>query len=414
MRSPKPLTRADLRPRRSVREFAPAESPLKILMAAGEVSGDMQGGFLAQALLARDPTLRFFGIGGPRMKAAGVDLRIDATRFSSVGVLEAMRFIVPLRRVLDRLREIIRADRPDAVILIDNHGFNLMLARFLKSEKIPVIYYFPPQAWIASSVFAGGVARHAQLIISAFEKEAEIYRRHGGRAVSLGHPLLDIAKPGADPDAVLARLGIDASRPLVALMPGSRGQELERLAAPMFGAATIIQRRIPAVQFLLPVAASHLREPLREIRRRVGFAGEICEVEEDIYSCLSRCDLVVTTTGTSTLEAALLGVPMVATYRVHPFSALLGRMFASTRYVAMPNLLLEEFVVPEILQHDVTAERLAAAALDILENPSRQAAMRARFRELPGILGGEGALGRVAELVLKEISVRCQPSPSST
>ena len=373
----------------------------------------MQGGFLAQALLARDETLCLYGSGGPKMKAAGVDLRIETTHFSSVGVLEAVRFIVPLRRVLQRLQSIIRADRPDAAILIDNHGFNLMLAKFLKEEKIPVIYYFPPQAWIASGVFAGAIVRNTQLIISSFVQEAAIYRGHGGRAVSLGHPLLDIVKPGPNPMAVLTQLGLDASRPLMALMPGSRGQELERLAGPMFGAATIIKRSIPGMQFLLPVASPHLRSRLEEIHQQVGCTEEIHYLDADVYTCLSRCHLVMTTTGTSTLEAALLGVPMVTAYRVHPLSALLGRMFASTRYVAMPNLLLEEFVVPEILQREVTANRLAQAALEILASPSRQATMRARFRELPGMLGEEGVLDRVAELVLNEVSARCEPCESS-
>ena len=387
----------------------PAGKALRILMAAGEVSGDMQGGFLAKALRARDETLFLYGSGGPKMKAAGVDLRIDATQFSTVGVLEAVRFVAPLRRVLRHLQSIIRADRPDAAILIDNHGFNLMLARFLKKEKIPVIYYFPPQAWVASCLFAGGIARNTDLIISSFETEAAIYRRHGGRAVSLGHPLLDIAKPGPNPSEVLARLGLDASRPLMALMPGSRSQEVERLAGPMFGAATIIQRRMPGMQFLLPVASPQLKPRLQEIREQVGCSAEICYLEEEIYTCLSRCDLVMTTTGTSTLEAALLGVPMVAAYRLHPISVWLGRMFASTRYVAMPNLLLNEYVVPEILQRAVTADRLAEAALEILDSPGRQAAMRSRFRELPGMLGEVGVLDRVAELILSEVSTRCQP-----
>lgn len=374
----------------------------------------MQGGFLAKALLARDETLCLYGSGGPKMKASGVDLRIDATHFSSVGIFEAVRFIVPLRRVLRRLQSIIRADRPDAAILIDNHGFNLMLARFLRAEKIPVIHYFPPQAWVASAQFAGGIVRNTQLIISAFEKEAAIYRRHGGRAVCLGHPLLDIAKPGPDPSSVLARLGIDGSRPLMALMPGSRRQELERLAGPMFGAAAIIKRQIPGMQFLLPVASPHLKARLEEIHRQLGCSEEIRYLDDDVYPCLSRCNLVMTTTGTSTLEGALLGVPMVTAYRLHPLSAWLGRRFSSTRYVALPNVLLDEFVVPEILQREVTADRLAQAALEILGSPSRQAAMRARFRELPGILGDEGVLDRVAELVLNEVSAARQPCRSLT
>jgi len=381
----------------------------KILMVAGEVSGDMQGSFLARALLARDSSLRLYGAGGNRMKAAGVDLRVEMTQFSTVGIPEALRFMLPLRRILKELQAIILADRPAVAILIDNHGFNLALARFLKRESIPVIYYFPPQAWIASSVFARGIVNNTQLIISAFEKEAKIYRGHGGRAVSLGHPLLDIVKSGADPSSVLQRLGLEESRPLVALMPGSRRQEVEKLAGPMFGAAAIIKRRIPGMQFLLPVASQHLKPQLEEIRAQVGCAEEIHYLEEDIYSCLSRCALVITSTGTATLETALLGVPMVAAYRLHPVSYWLGRRFANTKFLAMPNLLLEDFVVPEILQRNVTAEGLAQAALDILENSARSESIKVRFRQLPEILGGAGVIERVVNLIFKEVSGDADP-----
>ena len=375
----------------------------------------MQGSFLAKALLARDDTLRIFGMGGPKMEAAGVDLRIDATLLSTVGVIEAMRFVAPLRRVLRRVKEMILLDRPDAAILIDNHGFNLMLAKFLKKQGIPVIYDFPPQAWVASCVFAGGIVRNSDLIISAFESEAAVYRQHrgygGGRAVSLGHPLLDIVRPGPDADAVLEGLGIDLSRPLMALMPGSRQQELERLGRPMFGAAAIIKREMPAMQIILPVAAAPLRSRLQAIQRECGCSEPICYIEEDIYTCLSRCNLLITSTGTATLEAALLGVPMVTAYKLNPITVWLARMTSKARRIAMPNLLLEDDIVPEIIQRDVTAERLAVEALKILRNPSRQAAMRKRFRELPGILGEEGALDRIADLILNEFPVRAHPCP---
>lgn len=374
----------------------------------------MQGSFLAQALLAREKALHLYGIGGPKMKAVGVDLRLDVTQFSTVGVVEAMRFMIPLRRSLRRIREMILADRPDAAILIDNHGFNLLLAKFLKKEKIPVIYYFPPQAWVASCVFARGIVRNSDLIISAFESEAVVYRQHGGRAVSLGHPLLDIVKPGPDPDAVLARLGLDLSRPLMALMPGSRQQELESLAGPMFGAAAIIKRRIPTMQFILPIAAAPLRSRLEAIQRACGCSEEIRYLDSDIYTCLSRCSLLLTSSGTATLEAALLGVPMVVAYRLNPITITLARLFSKANRIAMPNLLLEADVIPELMQRDVTPERLAAVALEILEDPARQEAMRKSFRQLPAILGEGGAIDRVADLVLKEISERTPPIPIAT
>ncbi len=381
-----------------------AREGLKILMAAGEVSGDLQGSHLACALLARDSTLQLFGTGGPKMREAGVDLRIDTTRYSSVGLPESFRFLRPLRGVLARMREMIASERPDAAILIDNHGFNIALAKILNAAAIPVVYYFPPQAWVGSWLFAGAIARRTNLIVSAFEKEAAIYRHHGGRAICVGHPLLDIAKPGPDPEGKLLALGVDPSAPLIAMMPGSRIQEVERLAGPMFGAARIIKSRIPDVRFLLPIASQHLKPALEAALRSSGSEADFSFVERDVYSCLSRCSLVITTSGTSTLETALLGVPMVVAYRLHPVSYWLGRRLANTRYLAMPNLLLNNFVVPEILQGDVNAATLAEAALDLLGNPDRMEAIRSQLATLPSLLGGTGALNRIAELMLGELA----------
>jgi len=380
-----------------------AREGLKILMAAGEVSGDLQGSHLACALLSRDPSLYLFGTGGPKMREAGVDLRIETTRYSSVGLSESLRFVRPLRGVLARMREIIASERPDAAILIDNHGFNMALAKFLNTARIPVVYYFPPQAWVGSWLFAGAIARRTNLIVSAFEREAAIYRHHGGRAVCVGHPLLDIAMPGPDPEARLRSLGVDPSVPLIAMMPGSRIQEVERLAGPMFGAARIIKSRIPDVRFLLPIASQHLKPVLEAALRASGNEADFTIIEADVYSCLSLCSLVLTTSGTSTLETALLGVPMVVAYRLHPVSYWLGRRLANTRYLAMPNLLLNNFVVPEILQGDVNAATLADEALGLLGDPVRMAAIRSQFATIPSLLGGTGALNRIADLVLGEL-----------
>jgi lipid-A-disaccharide synthase len=167
-------------------------SPLRILMAAGEVSGDLQGGLLARALSAQLPELRIIGVGGPRMRAAGVALETETIHLSTVGFLEPLRHAWATQEIFSKLRRLIREEPPDLAIRSDNAGFNYALARYLRRLGIPVIDYFPPQAWVASRFFAGAVGRVTRLIISAFPGEAEIYRRHGARVVCLGHPLVDI------------------------------------------------------------------------------------------------------------------------------------------------------------------------------------------------------------------------------
>lgn len=381
----------------------------KVLMVAGEVSGDLQGAHLARALIALCPDLKLIGAGGEQMRAAGVDLRFETTRFASVGFLEPLRYLWPLQQLFRKIQALIDTDQPRLAILIDHQGFNMALARFLRRRGIPVIYYFPPQVWIGGALFAGAVARRTQLIISAFAREAQVYSQHGGRAVYLGHPLLDIVQPDENPAPVLARLGLEQRKPLIAMMPGSRNQEVEQLARSMFGAARIIQDRYPDAQFILPLAADHLRPLLQRELERAGMTRLFRIITEDVYTCLGQCDAIVTTSGTSTLEAAVLGVPMIVAYRVSALSGWLARRLAMTRFIAMPNLLLNEEVVPELIQGDVTHEKLAAATLEILDSPERAVTMRSRLREVRGMLGSKGVIERVASRILEEAMLSQKP-----
>lgn len=381
-------------------------------MVAGEISGDFQGAYLARALRMQAPELQIFGAGGQQMRAAGVELEVETTHFASVGILEPLRYMWPTQQIFRKLRRLIQSERPQLAILIDNLGFNYALARHLRSAGIPVIYYFPPQVWMGSFLFASSIARVTHLIISAFAREAEIYCRHGGRAIYLGHPLVDIVKPNADTDSILAKMGIDATRPLMAVMPGSRAQELRKLAGPMLEAARIIQSRHPGMRFLLPLAAPHLRPLLQKKIEEAGMTQYFQIICENVYTCLSRCSVVLTTSGTSTLEAALLEVPMVVAYRLDPVSCWIGRKLNMTPYVALPNILLNEPAVPELMQNDATPAKLAAAVLDILESPQRAATIRARLRAVRSLLGAEGVIERVASRILQEVEAN-GPSPSS-
>ena len=380
-------------------------------MVAGEVSGDCQGANLARALQAQQPNIQLFGAGGEQMRAAGVDLRVETTHFSSVGFLEPLRFLWPLRQALRQIREIVQIDRPDLAILIDYHGFNLALARFLGKQGIPIVYYFPPVVWIGSRFFCRPVAKATQLIITTFPGEAELYQSYGGHAVWFGHPLLDIVKPQADHRPIFAQLGLDDQRPLMAVLPGSRTQEVERLIRPMLAAARILQSRHPDLQFILPLAAPYLRPLLEAELERAGMTQQFRIITQDVYTCLSRCAVILTAAGTATLEATLLEVPMVVTYRLRALSHWLGRRVASTRFFALPNILHDDWVVPEILGRHVTAERLAGAVLELLEQPERATAMRARLREVRQLLGTEGAVDRAAAQILHEM-VGSQPAPT--
>ena len=336
------------------------------------------------------------------MREAGVDIRIQTSHYGSVGFQESLRFVRPLRHVMTELRHLIHTEPPDLAVLVDNEGFNGLLAKFLHKEGIPFVYYLPPQVWFWGEWRAKRIAERATAIIPAFQAEAEIYKREGGRVQWFGHPLIDIVRPDAEPESVLTSLRLDPSRQTIAIMPGSRFQELEQLTAAMLNAVRIIKRRHPQLQIVLPLAAPHLLPTLNAEIQRAGMTDEVTIVEKHVYNALSRCSLLILASGTATLEGALLGVPMVAAYRVAPISYLIGRQLVKSRFIAMPNILLDERAVPEIIQHDVTPERLAMEALMILENEDLAEEMRSKLQLIRSMLGIPGVLGRAADFLLRE------------
>lgn len=377
---------------------------MKLLMMAGEVSGDYQASFLARALQAKVPGIGLFGTGGVHMREAGVDLRHDTAHLSSVGFLEPMRHLLPLQGVYRDMTRLVRRERPDLAILVDNQGFNLAIGRVLHSLGVPVIFYFPPQIWVGAAFFARSVAKVSRLVISAFPREAEIYRTDfGANAVSYGHPLLDIVKPEGDPEDALRRAGLDPSKPVIGLMPGSRRQEVKELARVMVESARIIKRRHPEMQFILPLAAEHVRPMIRGVLDQTGLSRDIALIERDRYACLSRCELVVTCSGTATLELSLLRVPLVAVYRLDPVSHWFARRLSMTPYVAMPNVLAGKMVVPEIMQYRLTPEHFAGVAMSLLQRPDDRRKIRERLAEIPGHLGACGAVDRTADRIIGEV-----------
>lgn len=375
-------------------------------MTAGEVSGDRQAAHLAAAILRQNPRVQLYGSGGERMLEAGVDIRIHTSHYGSVGFQESLRFVRPLRRVMTQLRHLVRTEPPDLAVLVDNEGFNGLLARFLHREGIPFVYYLPPQVWFWGEWRARSIAERATAIIPAFRAEAEIYAQAGGRVEWHGHPLLDIVRPEVAPEMAFSRLGLEPSRRTIAIMPGSRFQEIEQLAEPMLQSVKIIRQHYPGLQVILPLAAPHLLLPIQTALERANMRNDVTLVQSGVYSVLSKCSLVLLASGTATLEAALLGVPMVVAYRVAPVTYLIGRQLVRSRFIAMPNILLDEAVVPELIQHEVTSTRLAEEALAILSDDERTERLRHKLGMIRPMLGRPGVFDRAARFLLKELQVR--------
>jgi lipid-A-disaccharide synthase len=378
--------------------------PPRILFAAGEVSGDRQAAYLARTILSKEPRARLYGTGGEMMRQSGVDIIVQTSQYGCVGVQESLRFVRPLRRVMQQLRRLIRQDPPDLAVLVDNEGFNTVLSKFLHSEGIPFIYYFPPQVWLWGEWRARSIAERARAIIPAFEQEAEIYRKEGGEVFWVGHPLLDIVKPRRTSKEAFALAGLNPNARSIALMPGSRLQEVEQLLSPMLQAAKSIKTLYPDVQFLLPPAAPHLVPAITERIAHAGMTSDVHLIASDVYAFLSRCELAILSSGTATLEAALLGVPMVVAYRVSAITYLLARRLLKCRFITMPNILLNDLVVPELIQQHVTPEAVAHEACSILNDDARSKEIKERLLHVKDKLGKKGALNAVAEFVLQQAS----------
>lgn len=375
----------------------------RIFLSATEVSGDFQAGHLARALRRRSPEVVLSGNGGHHMRAAGVRVEIQVAHLGYIGLQEAVRFERQICRRLTEVKKLLKSQRPDLVVLVDGERFNEALVPFLIRQEIPFIYYFVPQVWFWGRWRTRRIARKARLVIPAFPAEESLFRKAKARVIWCGHSLLDIVRPTLDRSATLRSAGLDPSRPVVALMPGSRLQEIERFAPSLFSVASRLARERPELQFLLPVAAPHLEKPLRDAIGSQGIENLVTFLSCQDYSCLSSCDLALLSSGTATLEAALLEVPMVVFYRVHPVTFLIASILVKSRYIAMPNILLQDEVVPELLQNGFTTDKLFEEAIGLLTNRERRAFMKLKLSGIRELLGGSGVLDRVASAILSEI-----------
>jgi lipid-A-disaccharide synthase len=382
-----------------------------LFLVAGEVSGDIYGADLIAALRRRRPDLALIAVGGPRMEAAGARRVLSSEEWGLIGWLEALpRVPVFLRRRAAVTRAIQSAD-PAAVVLIDFPGFNLSLARRLAGRR-PVAYFMPPMVSTRRGDRAGRIARLGLRLLAAFPFEAEAYRRAGADVVFIGHPALDRVRPSADRTGVRARLGVTPDAPVVALLPGSRRQELARHLPIMVEALSLVRRRVPQVRAVLPVAA-RLFQPVVE---RLVAASPVPVAlvpggTQEGYDALSVSDFAVVASGTATLEAMCLGLPMLVVYRVSALTAWYARRFVvAVSTAALPSLLAGRPVVPELLQEAFTAEAVAAMVLAWLADAAGRAALSAELLALRGRLGEGGAAERAAEEILR-LTPRSGPTP---
>jgi len=373
--------------------------PLTICLVTGDVSGDQNGGRLARALLDLKPGLRLVGVGGAALRRSGVEVAVDSTGVSTIGLPDSLQAARLLIRVWRGARSLIKTAQPNLVVLIDAETLNIMLARWLRARGIPVVFFFPPQVWLWGRWRLPLVVPLATQVLSAFREEAEIYGAAGANSLWVGHPLCDAVRINEDPAAALRKIGLRPDRPLVVLMPGSRQQEVRALCEPIIGAAKLLQQRDPTLQFAIPLASEDLRQEL-ETRVRCSTLHSTMMYNPASYAVLSRARVVLQCSGTATLEAGLLGIPSVIAYRCRPLYYWVGRRLMRVKFIGMVNILLDELVQPEFFQNDVDAVHLADEVWSLLTNETRRREIQTRLARLPDVLGPPGVMSRTARAVM--------------
>lgn len=366
---------------------------MRIMLSCGEPSGDLYAGALVTELRARQPDVEVFGMGGPRMAAAGADVVTDFTPLSVTGLTEAIRVVPRSLAAIRHLVDVARTRRPDVFVAIDFPDFNFRLMERLSALGVPVVYYISPQLWAWRPGRIETMKRFVTRVLVIFPFEEAVYARAGIAAEFVGHPLVDMVAPSTSREDFLRDTGLAADRPVLALLPGSRRNELARIAATMAGAARRVMARLPGVQ---PVVAgvAHLPDsfyapfsPMPIVRGRT----------DDV---LAYADVAIVASGTATVQAALHERPMVVVYRLSPMTYRLGKPFVKVDTYAMANLVAGERVVPELIQDDFTEERTAEEVGRLLTDRSLHAQTRHGLARVRERLGAGGASGRAADAIL--------------
>ena len=374
----------------------------KILIIAGEASGDLHGANLVREVMKRDPQIVFSGVGSRRMREAGVRMLADASEISVVGATEVLTHIRAIYRVYARLKAFLKMERPSLLILIDFPDFNIMLGKAARKLGIPVLYYISPQVWAWRKGRIKKIAALVKAMIVVLPFEVELYKKAGVDVRFVGHPLADVVKSDYTQEEARKQLGLDSRRRTVAVLPGSRKKEIANLLPDMLTAAKILASKFPGLQFILPVAPTLTVD---FIRRYVDTAGvPVVVTDGRTYDALRASDAAMVTSGTATLETGLMEIPMVIVYRMSALSFAIGRLIIDVKHVGLVNIVAGKRVAPELLQNDVTPENIAAAIAGMLGDPVRHKQVRDELVRMKMQLGDGGASARAAAVVMELLS----------
>jgi lipid-A-disaccharide synthase len=373
----------------------PTASRKRLLISCGEPSGDLYAGELVRHLRPHAPGLDVFGLGGDHLEAEGAVLLAHVRDVAVVGLFEVLRHLRRLRGLFRSLLAEADRARPALAVLVDYPDFNLRLARKLRDRGVPVAYYVSPQVWAWRRGRLRAIRETVAHMIVIFPFEEALYREAGVPVTFVGHPLVDLVEPAPDPAAFRRAAGRDPARPLLAVLPGSRPQEVRHNIPPLAGALRLLVARRPDVQLALAVAPG--LDPAVLGRSLAGLP--VVAVRGQTHALMGTATLGLVASGTATVEAAILEMPMVVVYRLSPVTYALGRPFVRVPHYAMANLIAGREVVKELIQKNFSAESVAAEALSLLDDPARRDRQKRDLGEVRQALGAPGASGRAAGVV---------------
>ena len=369
-----------------------------IMMVAGEASGDIYGADLVREVRLLAPESRFFGIGGARMREAGVETLVDSADMAVVGLVEVIKHFDVISSAFNRLKRIIIEDPPDLLILIDYPGFNLRLAKIAKKRNVTVLYYISPQIWAWRQGRVTKIARLVDHMAVILPFEAPFYEKAGVPVTFVGHPLLDLVTVTTERATAAQSFGLDPTHKIVGLFPGSRRNEIERLLPEIIAAATLLKERFPDIQFLLPLASTLSEEDIMPRLREAALPVTI--TRERIHDMIRACDAVISVSGTVTLEIALVGTPLVIIYKLSPLTYQLAKRLIKVPNIGLCNIVAGETVVRELIQEQANGAEIADEITSLLTNANYRGEIVNKLATIRAKLGHGGASARVARLAI--------------
>jgi lipid-A-disaccharide synthase len=375
---------------------------IKVMLSTGEVSGDLHASFLVSELLKLNPSARIFGMAGVKSKAAGVDVRIDLSAKGTVGITEVIRFLPSILLAYFKMKSLLNKERPDLLLLVDYQGFNMLLAKYAKKIGIKTVYYIAPQEWLWGT--EKGVRATASLlykILAIFEDEATAYKKAGANVSYIGNPNLDTIRLSADKTSFCRSFGLNPNFPVIGIFPGSRLQEIKGLLGILLKAADIIRARVPNAQFVLSLSSEHFRKDIEGMIK----GSQIKLIYGKNHDILNASNVSLAASGTVTMEATILGAPIIMAYRISFLSYLIGKYLLkiSLPYFSMTNLIAGYEVIPEYVQEKATAENIAAKAIELLTDKSAVSSMKEGYAKALSKFGTPGAVKRAAQQINHEL-----------